>query len=323
MILGHHYVLRRTLQAIGVMWAAFTATFVILYALPGDPVAIMLDARGDGAIANAAQVALLRGQYGFDKPILIQYSEQLMHALRGDFGQSIQTGQGVASTILGALPQTLALALLAWLLALAFGSTIALLGTYPAFSRWRDLVLALPSLCVSVPVFWLGLVLLQVFSFHWHLFPAMGNTGLVALILPALTLAIPVGAGYAQVLARSLDAELAQAYVQTAYSKGASDRRVQWRHVLRNALLPALTLAGMSVGYLLGGSVVTETVFSRVGVGRLIEMAVQTHDIPMVQGLVVLTTLVFVGANLAVDLLCVWLDPRARTVSRSLQERSA
>ncbi|CAH2598758.1 ABC transporter permease [Rhodovastum atsumiense] len=304
------YLAGRLGQAVFVAWAAFTVTFVILYVMPEDPIAIMLDMRGDGLLANPAQVALLRAEHGFDQPVPLQYLHSLWRALHGEFGTSIQLGQPVTTAIAAALPHTLALAGLALGLALTGGIGLALLATWTR-QRWlRELLLALPGLGVSVPAFWVGLVLLQLLSFRWHLFPAMGNAGAASLVLPAVTLAIPTAAGVAQVLAKSLQATWAQAYIATALAKGASRPRVHLRHAFRNALIPALTLFGLSVGHLLGGSVVTETVFSRTGIGRLTEFAVKTRDIPLVQGLVVLSTVVFVAANLVVDLLCPLIDPR-------------
>ena len=230
--------------------------------------------------------------------------------MQGDFGVSIENGHDVAATVVQALPQTLALAALALAVSLALGLAVALAATYTR-RRWlSELLLCLPPLGVSIPSFWIGLVLLQFFSFGWPFLPATGNTGFASLILPALTLAIPTSAAIAQVLAKSLAAALQQGYIDTAYAKGASRRRVHLRHALRNAAIPALTLVGMSAGHLLGGSVVTETVFSRAGIGRLTQIAVQAQDIPMVQGLVVLSTLVFVAVNLAVDLLYPLFDPR-------------
>lgn len=304
------YLLGRLGQAVFVLWAAYTVTFAILYALPGDPVAIMLDSRGDGRIAEAGQIEALRQEYGLDQPLAAQYLEQLGRVVRGDFGVSIESGQDVFATVLRALPETLKLAAAALAIAVAAGTVLAVLATY-ARRRWlREALLSLPPLGVSVPTFWIGLMLMQLFSFRWPIFPAMGNDSPGSLVLPALTLAIPTAAGFAQLLARSLQTALDQAYAQTAFAKGASRLRVHLRHALRNAAIPALTLIGMSAGGLLGGSVVTETVFSRAGVGRLTEIAVHAQDIPMVQGLVLLSTAVFVLVNLAVDLVYPLLDPR-------------
>ncbi|MFC3126072.1 ABC transporter permease [Pseudoroseomonas globiformis] len=304
------YLLGRLGQALFVLWAAFTVTFVILYILPGDPILIMLDARGEGLMMDASEIAELRAQYGFDKPVIVQYLVRLWHAMQGDFGMSIQLNEAVTGVIARAVPETLKLASLAMLIALVAGFLLACIATYTRRPWLRDALLSMPALGVSVPVFWVGLLLLQFFSFRFALFPAMGNSGFVSLVLPAVTLAIPTAAGFAQLLAKSLLASWNQPYVTTALGKGARPLRVHLRHALPNALIPALTMIGMSVGNLLAGSVVTETVFSRVGIGRLTEQAVKAQDVPMVQGLVVLSTLIFVLANLAVDLLYPLVDPR-------------
>ncbi|MEU1168597.1 ABC transporter permease, partial [Streptomyces sp. NPDC005921] len=177
--------------------------------------------------------------------------------------------------------------------------------------RWlRQLLLSLPPLGVSVPTFWVGLLLVEAFSFRLRWFPAFGNDGLRGLVLPALTLALPTGALVAQVLAKSLLTALDQAYVETARAKGAGRWRVHLRHALRNASLPALTVVGLLVGQLIAGSVVVETVFSRDGLGRVTAAAVTAQDIPLVQGVVVFGALIFVATNLVVDLVYPLLDPR-------------
>jgi peptide/nickel transport system permease protein len=312
------YLLGRAGQALFVLWAAFTVTFVILYVLPGDPILIMLDARGEGLMVDEAEVGRLRAQYGFDQPIPVQYLTRLWHAVQGDFGQSVQLGKPVTEAILAALPQTLQLAALALLLSLAMGFLLAAVATYLRQAWLRNILLSLPALGVSVPVFWIGLLLLQFFSFRLGWFPAMGNGGPASLVLPAITLAIPTAASFAQLLAKSLMASWSQPFVTTALAKGARPLRVHLRHALPNAVIPALTMIGMGVGHLLAGSVVTETVFSRIGIGRLTEQAVKAQDVPLVQGLVVLSTLVFVAANFAVDLLYPLADPRiARGGARS------
>ncbi len=172
---------------------------------------------------------------------------------------------------------------------------------------------------MSVPTFWIGLMLVQLLSFRVHAFPAFGNDGIRGLVLPALTLAVPTGALVAQVLAKSLTTTLAEPYMETAKAKGAGRARIHLRHALRNAALPALTIVGLLVGKLLAGSVVVETVFSRNGLGRVTVSAVTVQDIPLVQGVVVFGALVFVLANLLVDLVYPLLDPRIVLASATRQ----
>jgi len=304
------YWLGRLAQAGVVLWAAFSVSFVILYALPSDPVSIMLNQSGEQTSVDAAQVARLRAEYHLDQPVIVQYGLALERALHLDFGHSIQTGQPVAGALLQALPATAQLAFAALALALLLGVGLALIASLTRVAWLRDALLGVPALAVSLPTFWLGLLLLQGVSFGLHWFPAMGNRGLPALVLPALTLAIPTAAIIAQVLLRSMATVQRQPFVEALRAKGLGWPRVVCRHILHNALIPVLSLAGVIVGSLLAGSVVTETVFSRQGVGRLAQAAVSVQDIPMVQGVVVLAAVIFVLVNLLVDALYPWLDPR-------------
>lgn len=304
------YVIKRLGQAVGVLWAAYTVSFLVLDYLPGDPVTAMAGAGMDSGQVDPQQLAALRHEYGFDKPVLVQYAECLGRAVRGDFGDSVSTGRPVTSTLADALPQTLQLTGAALLLAVVLGVGLAVLATYTA-QRWlRQLLLSLPPLGVSVPTFWVGLLLVETFSFRLRWFPAFGNDGFKGLVLPALTLAVPTGAQIAQVLAKSLLTALDQAYMETARAKGAGRWRVHLRHALRNASLPALTVVGLLVGQLIAGSVVVETVFSRDGLGRVTAAAVSAQDIPLVQGVVVFGALIFVTTNLVIDLVYPLLDPR-------------
>ncbi|WP_250285654.1 MULTISPECIES: ABC transporter permease [unclassified Frankia] len=314
------YVIRRLAQAAGVLWAAYTLSFLVLDYLPGDPVSAMAGAGMDSSAIDPARLEELKGQYGFDKPVLVQYVDYLGSALRGDFGDSVSTGRPVTSVIADALPQTLQLTGAALLLATLLGGGLALVATYTS-QRWlRQALLSLPSLGVSIPTFWVGLMIVQLFSFRLRLFPAFGNDGLRGLVLPAVTLAVPTGAMVAQVLAKSLLTALDEPYVQTARAKGAGRARVHLGHALRNASLPALTVIGLLVGQLMANAVVIETVFARNGLGRITAAAVSVQDLPVVQGVVVFGALVFVLVNLVVDLIYPLLDPRvvvAATVRRS------
>ncbi|WP_421733552.1 ABC transporter permease [Cellulomonas sp.] len=304
------YVLRRLGAAVLVLWAAFTVSFAVLYLLPSDPVSIMLDAANPGGTVDPALVAELSARYGFDRPPLEQYVVLLGRAVTGDLGVSVTSGAPVSQLLADAFPQTLALTSVALGIALLLGGTIAAASSWTRSMRLRAALLALPPLGVSMPTFWIGLLLLQLFSFRLPVFPAVGNQGIASIVLPAVTLAIPLSAVVAQVLARSMRTAWDAPYVETALAKGASRGRVQWRHVTRNASLPALTLLGVAVGNLLAGAVVVETVFSRAGFGGLVEKAVRAQDIPVVQGVVVVGALVFVLVNLVVDLAYPALDPR-------------
>lgn len=298
----------RPAQAALVLWAAFSLSFAILYALPGDPVAILLAQSGEPGAVDPAKVAELRTRYHLDGSLWQQYGGALWRALQLDLGTSLQTGKPVTQVLAAALPATLALALAALLVALPLGIAVALLAHH-----WRSPLLHnAPAVVVSLPTFWVGLLLLQLFSFRLHWLPAMGEHGLASLVLPALTLALPCAAMIAQVLGRSIASVSQQPFVQALRSKGVGPWRLLCRHILHNAAIPVLSLTGSLLGNLLAGAVVTETVFSRDGVGRLAQAAVASQDIAVVQGVVLLAAALYVLSNLLVDLIYPRLDPRMR-----------
>lgn len=302
------YLLARLGQAVFVLWAAYTVSFLVLYALPGDAVALL--SGGEANDLSEEQLDALRAQYGLDQSALVQYVQRLAGVLRGDLGTSFVSGRPVAELVGEALPSTLQIASLGLLLAIVFGAALAILANYTR-QRWlANILLGLPPLGVAVPAFWFGLMLIQWLSFTIPLFPATGDRGLAAAVLPAITLALPTGATIAQLLSKSLSTTLREPYIDTAWSKGATRLRVHLRHALKNAALPAFTMTGLIVGQLLSGTVVTETVFSRPGIGRVTAGAVQQQDVPVVQGVVLFAAAVFVAANLIVDLLYPLLDPR-------------
>jgi peptide/nickel transport system permease protein len=305
------YVAGRVGQALLVLWGAYTITYFILYLLPGDTLAIMLSASGleaDGL--SPEDLAKARAYYGLDKGLFEQYADLLWRALHGDLGQSLSLGRPVTTLLAERLPQTLTLAGAAIVLSLLAGIG---LGCLTAYVQWRPLKVALarlPALGFSVPVFWVGLLLIQVFAFALGWFPATGSQGFDSLVLPAITLAIPSAALYAQVLQRGFQDVWQAPYITTAYAKGLSRGQVQARHALRNAALPLLTLVGLQVGNTVSGAVLVETIYSRNGVGRLAQEAVLRQDIPVVLAIVAVAAAAFVVVNLLVDLLYPCLDPR-------------
>ncbi|WP_374975212.1 ABC transporter permease [Microbacterium trichothecenolyticum] len=303
------YIVRRIGQGVIVLWAAYTISFLILYLLPGDA-ATLFAGGGDQEAIDPELVAQLRSELGLDRPLYEQYLVALGKALSGDFGVSTQTGRPASDLLLESLPPTLALTAFAFVLSVVFGIVLALAASLARAQWLRNLLSSLPPLGVSIPVFWIGLLLLQAFSFRLRLFPSMGNEGFESLVLPAATIAIPSGAFIAQLLSRSLRSTLAQPYVEIVRAKGASERRVQLGHAFRNAAIPSLTMVGVLIGGLLSGAVVTETVFSRLGIGRLVVTAVNNRDVPVVQTVVVFAALVFVIANLVVDLVYPLIDRR-------------
>ncbi len=305
------YVLGRIAQALLVLWGAYSITYFILYLLPGDTLSIMLSASGVEIDALSEQdIAQAKQYYGLDRGVFEQYIDLLWGAIHGDFGHSLTLNRPVSELLVERLPQTLSLAGLAILLSLIGGVGLAYL---TAYVRWKPLKVALsrlPSLGFSVPVFWMGLLLIQLFAFSLGWFPATGNQGFSSLILPAVTLAIPSAAVYAQVLLRGFQGVWKEPYIITAYAKGLSRAQVQARHAFKNSALPLLTLIGLQVGNTVSGAVLVETIFARAGVGRLAQEAVLRQDIPVVLAIVAVSAAAFVVVNLIVDLLYPALDPR-------------
>lgn len=315
------YALRRAGQAAIVLIAAFTATFILLQLLPGD--AILIKYQDPSLGLSAEQIEQIRIAYGADSTWWEQYWATLTGYAHGDFGYSTQYGTPVLQLIGEALPATAVLAGLGFALAAVLAFAIAFLSTLSPFGWLRRGLQALPGVFVAVPVFWLGILLIQVFSFGLGWVPIVAADPAVGLILPVITLAVPISAPLAQILVRSIDDVQLQPFVTVVHAKGASPSWVLWRSVARNALLPTLTIAGVLFGELIGGAVVTETVYGRTGIGRITEQAVSSQDIPVLQGIVVLAALTFVVVNLVVDLLYPVLDPRLRRGTRAPRTSSA
>ena len=316
------YLAIRLAASIAVLWAAFTIAFVILFLLPSDPVEIASSADA-GTPVDPAAIAELKARYGLDRSPLDQYLSTLGNVLHGDLGQSITQGRPVTTVIAEALPGTVALTVTATLIALMAGTSLAVAATSTRFGWLRRILLSLPPLVVALPTFWVGLILLQLFAFRLPLFPAFGADAPGALVLPAVTLAIPYAGVFAQVLVTSMTRTATEPFVQTAIAKGAGRLRVTTHHILRVSSLSVLTVTGVTVGNLLGGAVVVETVFSRPGVGKLVQSAVLAQDIPLVLGLVLGSALVFVVVNLIVDVAYSLIDPRVTTTPSSPAEKDA
>lgn len=303
------FIFKRLVHATGVLWATFTAAFLLLYVLPGDAALSKLNL-GSGSSFSPEQLAQMRADMGLDQPVLLQYGHALGAALRGDFGVSVQTGQSALPMFAAAAPETLKLAALALLFGLVLGIGLSLVAAYVRSERLRGVLLSLPVIGVSMPSFWIGLILLQIFSFKLRLLPGMGNEGLANLILPALVLAIPTAALIAQILSRSLQSVLGSSYIATARGHGANRFHVLFGHAFRNSIIPVVTALGMASGQLIAGSVVVETVFSRSGIGLLTVKAVLFQDTPIVLVAVLFAATVFVTVNLIVDILYPFIDPR-------------
>ncbi|MEV0334363.1 ABC transporter permease [Nocardia sp. NPDC050717] len=308
------YLVRRFGYFVAVVLAVYTLSFFLLYALPSDPVELMLDRRSMGAGGSTPeQVQALRAHYGLDRPLPLRYATTLGEFVTGDFGVSFQSGRPVPEVLAAVAPNTLALAGFALVLTVPLALALGLLTSW-----WRDslvhrFLVNIPALISAVPAFWLGLLLLQVFSFELGWLPAAGGGGPAGLVLPGVALALPVSAVLTAVLVRSLDSVQGADFVAVLRARGLPWSRIYLGHVARNALLPFVTLTGLTIGGVLVGTVITETVFARAGLGRLLVASVETQDAPVVLAIAVFAGIVFAAVNFGVDLLYPVLDPRIRT----------
>ncbi len=303
------YIARRIAQLVPVLFLVSLMIFSIMHALPGDPVQLMLAGAESGAVTPERQEEL-RELMGLNDPLYVQYFRFIGGAVTGDLGNSVRLREPVLDLILERLGSTLALALGGIVVAVFIGMSTGVLAALKQGS-WVDTAsMVLAYVGVSLPLFWLGLLLILVFSFWLGWFPPAGATGFRSLVLPSLTLGL-VSAGVISRLTRSSLVEvLVEDYMRTARSKGLPKRIVYLRHALRNALLPVLTIVGLQFGAMLSGTVVTETVFSRPGLGRLVVSAILWQDYPLVQGIVLFMATIYVVVNLLVDISYAWLDPR-------------
>jgi ABC-type dipeptide/oligopeptide/nickel transport system permease component len=302
------YVGRRLAQVIFVLWLAATLAFFALQLAPGDPAQALLAASG----ATPEQVAERRAQLGLDDPLLTQYTRFLFDLLRGNLGVSWLHGRPVARMILEQPPPTLELAVAA--IAIAVGLGLAL-GTLAAIRRdtWLDTAAtAISVVSLSTPTYWSGLLAILLFSLHLRWLPATGAGGLRHLTLPALVLGFALSGSIARLVQARVAEVLEQPFVLAARARGLPAWRVLAGHVLRAALAPALTVIALQFGFLLGGAVITESVFARAGLGKLAVQAILWRDLPVVRGIVVFAALVYVLVNLIADMAQVWLDPRLR-----------
>jgi peptide/nickel transport system permease protein len=308
------YIIRRLIHSLIIVWGCATLVFFLIRAIPGDPVIQMLGPEYTPEAADA-----LRNKLGLDEPILVQYVKWMGDIVRGDFGSSITGAESVNSAILSGLPKTMSIALLAFLIATAIAVPAGVLAALKRNSFTDFAVSLIAFLGVSMPSFWFGIILILVFAVNLGWLPSLGYASLTEdgfvewikhIILPSLA----IGAGYAAILMRFVRAGLLEAlssdYIRTARSKGLSERRVVITHGLRNSLIPVVTVAGIQVALLLSGTVVIETVFSIRGIGRLLVGAIFDKDYPMVQGTILVVAVIFVMANLLVDIVYTLLDPR-------------
>lgn len=308
------YVLRRIAQLAPVLLLASIGIWAMLYAVPGGPVGMIL-----GENATPEQIAATRAELGLDRPVVVQYLDWLGSAFRGDLGLSIHSREPVLDLILHRLPATLQLAFAATIVALLLSIPVAVISAMRP-GTWLDRTLSgWSALALGVPTFWLGILLILLFAVHLRWLPSASGyaplwsdpvTALRSLLLPSLTLGVYVSGVLARFLRASLVSEMSADYVRTARAKGLPEGQIMRAHIIRNALLPFITIVGLQMAAFIGGAVVTEAVFTYPGLGRLLIQAINTRDYPLIQGCIVVILVIYVLINLTVDVIYAYVDPR-------------
>jgi peptide/nickel transport system permease protein len=302
------YVLNRLLQTIPVVIGVSILVFSMLHLVPGDPIMVMFAESG----ASGRQIEEVRERLGLNDPLPVQYLRYMGNAIRGDLGQSLWGDRDVSEMIREAFPATLKLTLASMGVAILLGLCFGILAALNHNSLVDSATMVIALTWVSMPIFWLGLILIRVFSVNLRWFPIGGQGGWEHLVLPACALGFTASALIARMTRSGLLEVLGQDYIRTARAKGLRERLVVLRHALKNALIPVITVVGLQFGSLLGGTFIIETVFARQGIGRVAVTALQARDFPVVQGVVLFAALVYVFVNLGVDLLYAFVDPRIR-----------
>lgn len=289
-----------------VLWGAATLAFLAFRVIPGDPVSVML---GPQAQISETVKEGIRAELGLDRPPLEQYLRYLGQLVQGDLGESYQLRMPVADVIGRQLGSTLQLTALALVIAVVLALAVAL---FVRGKVWRGVVAGIELVVLSSPVFWIGLILLSVFAFGLGWFPVSGTRNPATIVLPAVTLALPVAALLGQVLRDGIEEAERQSFAMTVRARGAGQVRLTAHHTLRHGAAAALTLTAYLIGSLLGGAVLVETVFARPGLGRVTLAAISDRDLPVITGIILLSALVFVVVNVIVELVYPVLDPRQR-----------
>ena len=301
------YLARRLLLSIPVLVGVATLVFLLIHLVPGDPAQSML---GEGAAPQ--EVAALRSKLGLDLPLPVQFGRFISGLVRGDLGTSLRTGEPVAASIASRMPATAELALAAMVVALLIAVPLGV-----AAAVWKGTLVDQAAMTfalagISIPNFWLGPMMAILFAIELGWLPVSGRGTLAHLVLPSVTLGAALSAILARMTRASLLDELHQLYVLASRARGASRARAIWCHAFRNSLVPVVTIVGLQFGSLLTGAIITETIFSWPGVGRLLIQSINFRDYPMVQGCILLIAITYVMVNLVTDLVYGWLDPRIR-----------
>jgi len=301
------YIIKRLLQAIPVLFLVTVIVFALMFILPGCPARTMM-----GEEATPAEIESLRAAMGLDRPILVQYGEWAGNLLRGDFGRSFQDGRLVFPTLIYRLPATIELLIASLVVSVVIGVPIGVLSSLRRNKPSDVLARIFALLGISMPNFWVGLMLILIFSYHLQWLPATGRGTIAHLILPSIALGT-ASAGLITRLMRSTMLEvIGQDYVRTARAKGLPQAVIVYKHALKNAMLPILTVIGLQMGYRLGGSVITETVFAYPGIGRFAYQRLMQRDFPMIMGNLLLFAIMFIVINIITDIFYGFLDPRIR-----------
>ena len=284
-----------------------TIVFVVIRIIPGDPALVIA-----GIDASQSDIDAIRAKLGTDEPLLSQYVNWIWDVMRFDFGNSMISGQPVTSLILERFPLTLSLALMGIVISIIIAIPLGVVSAVKRWSFWDYLGMVFSQIGMAVPSFWLAILLLLLLSVKIQIFPLFGSGTIMHLILPAVSLGIARSAVLLRLTRASMAEELSKEYIVTARSKGMTERMVNYKHALKNALLPVITIGGIQLGYMLGGAIIIEQVFSLPGLGRLFLFGVYQRDFPLIQGGVVFVAFVFSLINFAVDMLYSFLNPKIR-----------
>jgi len=301
------YIVQRLLQAVVVLWGVSLIVFFLLRLAPSDPITLLL-----AETASPQQIAEARHQLGFDQPIYVQYALFMERAVQGDLGQSLFYKEPALGVILRSLPNTLLLGGIAFVLSIAVALPIGIVSALRRDSIWDYLGVGLALLGQAMPAYWLGIMLILVFSVKLHILPTSGSFGPEYIVLPAVTLAAVLMPIVTRLVRSGMLEVMHEDYVRTARAKGLRERAVVGQHALRNMLIPLVTVLGLQLTSLLGGAVIIEQVFAWPGVGRVAVSAISSRDYPIVQASVLIVSTAFVLMNLFIDVLYAWLDPRIR-----------
>lgn len=302
-----NYIIKRILLLIPIVLGVVTLVFFLVHLIPGDPVEVML-----GEQAQAADKEMLRKELRLDRPLMEQYRFYLQDLLRGDLGRSIHSRKPVLTLVARRFPATLLLTLAAMIVAIVIAIPIGILSATKQYSLIDNGSMFLALLGISMPNFWLGPLLILLFSIRLGWLPVSGMGGVENLILPSITLGTALAAILTRMTRASVLEVIREQYIVTARAKGLAEKRVLFKHALKNALIPVITILGLQFGALLSGSIITETIFSWPGVGRLVIQAVNQRDYPLIQGCVLFIALSYVLVNLVTDLFYSVADPRIR-----------